>query len=673
MLVQTSAPAQQTLSAPYPSSSSNNDVDKTTSTRASLYRQAILRTCQDAAYGPSSKELAKAMLSYLKDDSLRSCCGSARPTSTSENLCPFSDITARMDHLGRILPDPELQHPVSQRVVDEVIQFFGNSDPYKGAPYQATVAVIASNRCKVLMDTICSAHEIPRPQGELAKSNDNLAAAFMRSSGSGPLDDASLFVDDEIYNWVSQYVAAKSLSGLGKRDDGISFREEMKKHPEAMHSTTAVGRTVVTDAEAREDPFLRKQLYAFTEGWVADTDWSELEILSPAANHTDGDHDNDRRMTLARCFRHGEIGIRAENAVAAYEKICVTQREARAALQYPGWICALEDLEERHQLLAAHSYGDYGVDSESHASLVRDEGIRTRARLMNLVVTSAFDSYDEWTAGLTNVASALCSDCARTEFQRACAPEHWNSEVNDYFDRVGYGACLYYVFSARHNQTLARFLRFNADAVKVVLAKYGYQLQSGSINSSCRKRQGMENTLSAIADAIGVQIPNDDLQNQIAFGYDWDKISGLCESCIESGAGEDWYLATIGICFSARHLPLLEQVRLAHYLDSAGLNAFPALFHSYIHQCACLGRWAKRLIMVAFQVSCSGPWTVGGFSATIALRDAMADMVQGLDDGEIVIMLGKVEEEVQRGRQLGREYRQQQQELIMGRVAGEAK
>lgn len=283
-----------------------------------------------------------------------------------------------------------------------------------------------------------------------------------------------------------------------------------------------------------------------------------------------------------------------------------------------------------------------------------------------------FDSYDEWTAGLTNMVSALCPDCSRTEFHRACDAKNWDSEVDDYFDRVGYAPCLYFVFSARHNQTLARFLRFNADAVEVTLDKYGYQLQSSSIGSSYHKKKGV-NTLSAIAEAVGIHFPHDELSDRIAFGYDWDKISGLCETCIASGAGEDWYLATLGICFSARHLPLLEQVLLAHYLDSAGLNAFPALFRSYIHQCACVGRWAKRLVLVAFQVSCSGPWTIGGFSTTIALRDALTDTIQGLDDREIVAMLRKVNEEVQRGRQLGREYRQRQEELITARLAREAK
>ncbi|KAF9955695.1 hypothetical protein BGZ72_003489 [Mortierella alpina] len=665
MLAQPSAPVQLTLPAICQSSSSTSDVDKNTNTRAVLYRQAILRTCEDAAYGPYAKDLVKAMLSYFEDDSLGSCCGSnLRLASTAEQPCPFNDIKTLMDHLGQIIPDPELKHPVSQRVVDEVIRFFGNSEPYKDAPYQATAAVVAGNRCKVLMDTICSAHEIPRPQGELEMSNDRLAAAFMRSSGSGPLDDACSFRDAEIYSWASQYLAVKNISGLGKCDNGISFREEMKIHPDAWHSTTAIGRIIVTDAELREDPWLRNRIYAFTEGWVADNDWSELKNLP--ANHVDVSRDRERQMDVARCLRHSEIGIQAENASAAYEKLCVAQREARATLQFPGWICTLGDLEQRQRFLAAHSYGDYGVDSESHASLVLDEGVRTRARVMTLVVASAFDSYDEWTAGLTNISSALCPDCSRTEFQRACASEHWNSEVDDYFDRVGYGACLYYIFSARHNQTLARFLRFNVDMVEPTLAKYGYQLVPGSVDSSYHDREGI-NILSAIADAVGVQLTDDDLGNKIYSGYNWDEISGLCGSCIKSGVGKDWYLATVGICFSARNLPLLEQVRLAHYLDSTGLNAFPALFRSYMHQCACLGRWAKRLIMVAFQISCSGPWTFGGFSTTIALREAMTHTIQGLDDGQIVAMLKQVEEEVQRGRQLGREFRQRQQDRIQAK------
>lgn len=669
---QTPAPMQQPLLVPFSSSFVEDAVDAMISAHTNRYRQTILRTCEAAAYGPTAKKLAETMLSHFKDDNLRSCCSSGpRVSSTSRDLPPFSDITARMDLLREILPDPELKHSVSQHVAPEVIRFFGDPDPYEGAPYQSTVAVIVSNQCKVLMDTICSAHEIPRPQGEpIITSNDDLAVAFMRSSGCGPLDDDSSFTDAEIYKWVSQYNAAKCLGGLGKRDDGISFREEMKKHPEAMHSTTVIGRIVVTDSEVRDDSFLRKRLYAFTEGWVADTDWTELKMVMPAISHIQGDHDNARQRILEKCLHHGEIGLRAENAVAAYEKLGVTQRGIRGTLQNPGWICALKDQEERHQLLAAHSYGDYGVDSESHASLVRDEGIRMRARLMTLVIASAIDCYDEWAAGFTCVTSALCPDCTRTEYSRACASIHWDSEVNDYFDRVGYGACLYYIFSARHNQTLARILRFNVDAVEATLDKYGYQLQAGSINSSYHKKEGV-NTLSMIVDATGVQIPNDEFQNRIRFGYDWDKISGLCETCIESGAGEDWFLATIGICFSARHLPLLEQVRLAHYLDSAGLNAFPALFHSYIHQCACVGRWAKRLIMVAFQVSCSGPLTIGGFSATIALRDAMAGTIQGLDDKEIVAMLKKVDEEVQRGRQLGRDYRQRQEALITVRLARE--
>ncbi|KAG0207658.1 hypothetical protein BGX28_001176 [Mortierella sp. GBA30] len=661
MLAQSSVPTA-VMSSHYSESLTSHDhkgaINAETATSTSeptslseQYQTVILNACEEAMFGKAGGEHVRATFSYFKDDKLRQCCGI--PTKFAESrVAP--DVKTQREHYRQILPDPELKHPVSRRVIGEFVKYYSTQESLKeeDLPYKATAALLSSYRSKVLLETTHYANEIPKPpKSEVETPIEELAAAFMRSTVTGPLDDATF--EGDHYLWASQYAAVRELSGAGKIDNGISYREEMKKPLEAMHSSSTISLTIATCNSVREDPILRKKIFTLGWAWVSDSDWAEAQ-----------QHQRHGHGAYQRNIDHILLGQQAQNASLGYEKISEVIRQEKGTLIRPAWLCFLTPAE-RQRLLLAQCYADFHVNCEVHEDLILEEGYRSRYRLSNMVFGALPDSYDEWTIGEANNGAMLCADCVSTEFKSTLAPELWDSEDFNFLDRWQYSAQLYFYHSARHNYTLARFIRFQPDMVEDILAQYKqfpFAVPRGKKNNEY---------LVTITKAIGLKLPTDDeFADRIARSYDWASISGLCAHCLkDKDTADEWYAATLGTCLAARHLSLTDKARLGTYLDAAGFNVFPALFRSYNSQCGCVGRWVKRLHMVAFQ-ACE-LYTTQAYSAVIALRVALADQIKGLDDHAIADLLRGVKKEILVGRQLGREYRaRREQDILMARQYG---
>ncbi|KAF9952322.1 hypothetical protein BGZ72_006374 [Mortierella alpina] len=604
---------------------------------AEQYRKVILDACEEATFGQAGGDHAHATFSLFKDDKLRHCLGKPALIG-NKRVAP--DAATQREIYKRVIPDPELQHPVSQRVIGEFVRYYSTQSfiTEKELPYKATAGMLSSYRSKVLIETCHYANELPKPapQEGPEPTEEQLAAAFMRGSGDGPLDDSD-FAGDH-YLWAAQYKAVKKLSGAGKSEKAISFREEMKKPLQAMHSCSTISLTIATNSSMYEDPILRKKLYTLSWAWVSDSDWAEATQF-----------DRDGHGSYSRNIQHVLLGHQAQNASLGYEKICEVQRQEAGTLIRPAWLCYLTP-EERQRMLLAQCYADFHVNCESHQDLIEDEGYRSRYRLSNMVFGANPDSYDEWTQGEANNGAMLCGDCVKHELKATLAPEYWDSEDYDFIDRWQYSAQLYFYHSARHNYTLARFIHFDVNKIDSNLASYN---QTPLAIPTNKKNSEI---MAPYMSAIGLSLPADDeLADRIASSYDWNSISGLCNGCIESGAVDEWFAATLGSGLAARHLSLLEKARLSTYLDCAGFNVFPNLFRGYNSQCGCVGRWSKRLHMVAFPVC--NLYTAKDFSSVLAVREALADSIKDLNDHQIADLLRGVHKEIEVGRQAGHAYR----------------
>ncbi|KAF9085359.1 hypothetical protein BGX27_003486 [Mortierella sp. AM989] len=412
----------------------------------------------------------------------------------------------------------------------------------------------------------------------------------------------------------------------------------MAKPWEVMHSSACSFIPIITDSAVYKDPALRKKLDSLARAYLPDSDWKENQ-------ESDCDSVDQHHMAIKHC----KLSNRGLNAVLGYEKICESHRGDQESLTQPGWLCSMES-GDRQRLLLSACYGDYCVNSESHYDPMEDEGRRMKARLRNLIMGCNVDAYDEWTIGENNFSSILCCDCTTAEMKTACSPDFWNSGEYDYDDRWVYSPAIYFHLSARHNYSLARLLRFQEQDIENILVTFGHfpeSTRSGKMNNEL---------LMTISSAVGVSICKDDFSDRIARQYDWHNISGVCDDCNRDGAAMEWYLVTIGVCLGVKQLTLLETVRIAHYMDSAGFNHFPALHRSYLRGCGCVGRWAKRMFFVT-SYACN-LWTPSRYSSMFALRDAMVIYTKRLEDVAVVELLQNVNEEVELGRRLGREYRE---------------
>ncbi|KAG0252479.1 hypothetical protein BGZ95_006613, partial [Linnemannia exigua] len=584
---------------------------------ADQYKQVILKTCM-SAYKSTVNDLAKITFSYLKDDRLGRCHmieNSGRVDNLPEGSFMSSDTMGRLE---RMIPDPELKDPEIQCMVREIIRRF--QDRSTTFPCEATAASHLSSLCKILKETLSMVHTIPMlTSQDVVSTDEKLAAVFMRSTKGGPLDCLSF--DGCHYKWASQYQAAKRLSGLGKDANAISMRTEAVKSFEAMHSAACIYLLLSTDRTLHDDPVLRQKLHALGGlAYLSDVEWKE-----------DQETDRDGYEQLIMAVEHCRFSNGVLNAGFGYEKICEVQRQKQRELIQPAWLCSIES-EERQRILLSDSYGDYGVNCESPHDLMEDEGRRARGRLRCMILGCNVDCYDEWTSGELNVSSTLCPTCFTTEVRAVCAVDLWDSEDYDFYDRWVYAAQAYFIFSARHYFTLARFLRFKANDVEDNLAKYN------QVSEMVLKGKKNSELLEAIASAVGVLIHDDELSDRIARQYDWFKISGMCSRCNQDGAAaNEWYLATFGASLGSQQLTLLEKVRLAHYLDSTGWNVFPALHRSYLSGCGCVGRWIKRCYMLMIRTS--DLWKPSDYSSAFALRDAVAGSIEELDESAIVALL----------------------------------
>ncbi|KAF9358797.1 hypothetical protein BGX26_000869 [Mortierella sp. AD094] len=559
---------------------------------ASQYKQVIMGVCM-SAYHPAVDNQAKVTFSYLKSDTLATC-----------NMIHAPDSANTKGKLECLIPDPDLSHPVSRRMVPEIIGYF--QDPTPELHYNATVAGQLSRRSKILLESVNFSRAIPRPSQSATSTDVELAAAFMRSTGSGPIESHSF--DGCHYKWASQYQAVKSLSGVGKNDKAISFRHENAKSLEAMHSQVCINRSVVTDRDIRLDPVLREKLFSYPAAYLSDSDWLEVQ-----------ERERESNQQHWKVLEHCHLSNKGFNAVTGHEKICEVEWQKRNQLIQPAWLCTL-DTDERQRLMFATCYGEYGLNSESHKDLMEDEGRRSRTRLRVMIMGCQVDCYDEWASGETNMSSMLCSDCTTAEVRASCSPDYWDSEEYDYIDRWQYAPMVFFFYSARHNYTSTRFLRFQAHKVDDVLKSYGY-----TIDDAPRGKSNCD-LMAAIASDARVEIHDDELSDRISQQYDWAKISGMCSTCSQDGRASDWYLATIGASLAASQLPLLEKIRLAHYLDSTGVNVFPGLHRSYLSGCGCVGRWAKRMGIL---MNCtSNLWTPANFSTVFALREKYIVLVR---------------------------------------------
>ncbi|KAF9349261.1 hypothetical protein BGX26_012414 [Mortierella sp. AD094] len=593
------------------------------------YKQAILDVCM-SAYHLDVDSLTEAIFSYHKDEKL-GCC---------DTILPSDGYINTKSHLESLIPDPDLSHPISRRVAPEIIRHLRG--PTTPLTYTATAAAQLSYHAKVLMETLSFHHAIPKPSQEASSSDVGLAAAFMRSTGSGPLE--SPLFDGCHYEWAAQYQAVRLLGGVGKSDKTISLRKEYAKPLMAMHSQVCVYRAITTDRSMMEDPEIRDELYSYVHAFFSDSDWLE-------GGERQQDTNQQHRDVIENC-RFSNMAL---NATFGYEKICEVEWQERKQLIKPGWICTVKP-KERQRLIAAACYSDFGVNAESHSDLMEDEGLRSRSRLRCMILGCQFDSYDEWASGETNMCSALCSDCSAAEVRVSCSPACWDSEEYHYADRSSYGALAYFLYSARHNNTMGRLLRFQAHDVKDILRSYGY------VPESTLKGKHNDELMATIVSDVGIEIHQDEFSDQIAQQYDWAKVSGMCTSCSQNGGATDWYLATLGFGLGSSQLSPLEKVRLGNYLDAAGLNVLPALHRSFASGCGCVGRWIKRMFILS--VRASNLYTPADFSTAFALRDALADSVKGLSDDDIAALLSEVNIEVQRGRQSGQEYRKQKEALL---------
>ncbi|KAG0054050.1 hypothetical protein BGZ83_012039 [Gryganskiella cystojenkinii] len=608
------------------------------------YRRVILETCK-SAYKSDVDSLTKLAFSHLKDDNLSTCQATRTrhsPSKTNDDVQESNVETDMTTILEQAIPDPELKHPMSQRVVGEIIRYFG--DLRDKFPYEATAACQASYRCKILWETLNFAHIIPKPSNQDAKSDDELAVAFMRSTGCGPLDAS---FDDCSYEWARQYRAAKTLTGFGKSSKTIPLREQALKPNDARHSSACIHIPIITDRTMQADPYLKEKMYVFVEAFLSDSDWAEVQ--------DQGQETCEQHLKVMEHCKLTNIGL---NPVFGYERLCEVQRQVHGQLVQPGWICTVA-LEERRRLLLALTYSDYGINTESHQDLMEDEGRRLRARLGGMIIGCNYDSYDEWASGEVNVSNAICGDCFVTEAHATCSPDRWDSEDYNFEDRWQYGGPMYFTFSLRHNHALARLLNFQAHDVESILASYN--------NFPEQHLQGKANCelLESISSAIGIQIKEDEFGDRIGRQYDWATVSGMCADCNRNGGASEWYLATLGLSLGAMQLSLLEKIRLAHYVDSIGVNVFPELHRSYISGCGCVARWIKRHYMVT--ISASRMWDLAKYNPLLALRDHLASSITGLDDNAIVILLGSANKKLLVGRKLGQEYRDRREAALKAR------
>ncbi|KAF9109954.1 hypothetical protein BGX27_006951 [Mortierella sp. AM989] len=595
---------------------------------ADQYKQVVLDVCMSAYHSVVDNQ-AKATLSYIKDDRLAVC----------HTISPLGNGINLKECLTSMIPDPDLRHPVSRRVAPEIIRYF--RDFTSERPYSATTACHLSYRSKLLMETLNFHHAIPKPYQAATISDVNLAAAFMRSTACGPIEASSF--DRCHYEWASQYQAVRALSGIGKSDSAISFRKENAKSLETMHSQVSIYKSMVTDRDIHADPVLGEKIYSYATAFMSDSDWLEAQ---------DQEHENSGQYW--KVIEHCRVSNKGLNAVLGFEKICGAEWKKRDQLIQPAWFCTLNP-DERQRLMFATCYGEYSVNSESHRDLTEVEGLRSRVRLRSMIMGCHFDSYDEWASGETNISSLLCSDCTTAEIRAACSPSSWDSEEYDYTDRWQYAPMGYFFYSARHNCTMTRLLRFQAHDVEDVLKSYGHGPKTDEENFSC-------GLMATIVSDIGIEIQSNEVGDRIAQSYDWVKISGMCAHCSQDGGASEWYLATFGASLTATQLSILEKVRLGMYLDSAGFNVFPRLHRSYISGCGCVGRWIKRMGILMTRTS--NLWTPANYSSAFAIRDAMASSIDGLDNDAIALFLNQVNEEVQRGRQAGKAYREHKEALL---------
>ncbi|KAF9581198.1 hypothetical protein BGW38_001875 [Lunasporangiospora selenospora] len=609
-----------------------------------LYQCIVLKACEDAAFGQAGGQHIKDTFFYLKDDKLGECCG--QPGIIARSRVNPDSLTLRK-LLKQVIPDPDLQHPVSQRVIGEFVHYYSlqNSFATDSLPYKSTASLLSSYRSKILLETLQYAYDIPTSVQHNAENRtvEQLAASFIRSTGDGPLDDSEWKGDH--YIWAGQYAAAKKLCGAGKCESAISFREEMKKPQEAMHSSATISLNIVTSKTLSEEPVLRKMLYTLGWAWVSDSDWEEAKHFEWNSNDIH-----------SRNIQHVLLGHQAQNASLGYEKLCETQRQEKGTLIRPAWLCHLTP-EERQRLLLAQCYADFHVNCESDQDLIEEEGLRSRCRLGNAVFGSMGDSYDEWVNGEANNGASLCSDCLSTELKRTLSLEFWNSDDYSFIDRWQYSAVLYFYFSTRHNLTLARFVHFFPELIDDILAQYNQ-----APLSTLKSNKSLE-LMAKITSVLGLSLQeHDEVADRIARSFDWASISGLCDCCIQDGAVDEWYIATFGASLAARNLPLPEKARLATYLDTTGWNVFPRLFRSYSIRCGCVGRWSKRLHMLSTQASAL--YTAQQCSSVFAVRSALAGSFGGLNDEGIAKLLRGVNKEIQLGRQLGQQYRAMREQEI---------